>query len=118
MRLTNTLLSIVLASTAAATVTGCTGSGRAVVVASTYEEPPPPMRQEYVVHRQGYVWVHGNWVRDYNNRWRWQSGYYVRERPGYVYQPGRWERRHRNYVWVDGGWRTQGSVVIRGRVRY
>ncbi|HEY5922552.1 MAG TPA: hypothetical protein VIV11_12815, partial [Kofleriaceae bacterium] len=94
MRLTNTLLSIVLAGTAAATLPACSASGRAVVVAE-YEEPPPPMRQEYVVQRAGYVWVHGNWVRDYNNRWRWQNGYYVRERPGYAYQPGRWVRQGR-----------------------
>jgi len=113
------LISLLIAGTAAASVpaAGCYGTSSGYVVA-TYEEPPPPIRQEYVVYRPGFVWIHGNWRRDYGDRWRWQSGYYVRERPGYVYAPGRWERRGRSYYWVDGGWRSQtaraqGGVIVR-----
>ena len=113
------LISLLLAGAAAATVpaTGCGGTTRAYVVAETYDAPPPP-REEYVYYRPGYVWVHGNWVRDRYNGWRWQSGYYVRERPGYVYDHGRWERRGRQYVWVQGNWRPRATIVIRGRGRY
>jgi len=114
MKLHSKLLGVLLAGATVAGVPACATHGRAVVYA-TYEEPPPPLREEYVSYRPGYVWVHGNWYRDYDNRWAWRSGYYVRERPGYVYQTGRWERRGRNYVWVDGGWRTSGTVVIRRR---
>ena len=117
MRLRNKLLGLLIASVAATSIPACAGSGRAVIVAR-YEEPPPPPREEYVVYRPGYVWVHGNWVRDYNGGYRWRSGYYVRERPGYVYVPGRWERRGRQYTFVDGGWRSQGTVTIRGRARF
>jgi len=116
MRIGNKLLGLLLATTAAI-VPACATSGRAVVVA-TYEEPPPAARAEYVSYRPGYVWIQGRWVRDYNNRWRWSSGYYVRERPGFVYMPGRWERRGRQYIWVDGGWRTQSEVSVRGSVRF
>jgi hypothetical protein len=117
MRITHTLIGFWIAATAATALPACGASGHAVVVAE-YEEPPPSPREEYVTYRPGYVWIQGNWVRDYNNRWRWRSGYFVRERPGYVYAPGRWERRGRQYIWVDGGWRTQGSIVIRGRGRF
>ena len=119
MRINRKLIGLLIAGTTVATLPACgSSSGSAYVVATTYEEPPPPPREEYVSYRPGYVWVHGNWVRDYNNRWRWQSGYFVRERPGYVYVPGRWEREGRRYIWIDGGWRTQGSIVIRGRTQY
>ena len=117
MRLNNKLLGLLIAGVAATSIPACATSGRAVVVAQVEEAPPAP-REEYVVYRPGYVWIHGNWVRGYNNDWRWRSGYYVRERPGYVYQPGRWERRGRQYIFVDGGWRTQGTVTIRGRARF
>jgi hypothetical protein len=93
------------------------GTTRGYVVA-TYDEPPAP-REEYVVYRPGYVWVQGNWTRDrYNNGWRWQNGYYVRERAGYVYDNGRWERRGRQHVWVQGQWRPRGSVVVRDHRRW
>ena len=115
MRIRNKLLAVWLASAAA--VPACATSGRAVVVA-TYEEPPPAARAEYVSYRPGYTWIQGHWVRDYNNRWRWSSGYYVRERAGFVYMPGRWERRGRQYIWVDGGWHTQSEVSVRGSVRF
>ena len=114
MKFNSKLLGLLLAGATAATIPACSGSTRVVAVAR-YEEPPPPMREEYVTYRPGYVWVHGNWYRGYDNRWAWRSGYYVRERPGYVYAPGRWERRGRQYIWIDGGWRASGSVVIRRR---
>ena len=117
MKLRNQLLGIVITGVAITSIPACTTTGSGYVVA-TYEGPPPPPRQEYVTYRPGHVWIHGRWVRDHDNRWRWRNGYYVRERPGYVYVPGRWERRGRNYIWVDGGWRYRGDVTIRGRVRY
>lgn len=108
------LLGVLLAGATAAMVPACATSSRGYVVA-TYEEPPPPMREEYVSYRPGYVWVHGNWLRDANNRWRWRSGYHMREQPGYVWVDGHWAHNGRNYFWVDGGWRSHGSVVIRSR---
>ncbi len=111
------LISLLIAGAAAATVPAC-GSSGTYVVATSYDEPPPAPREEYVSYRPGYVWVHGKWVRDFNNRWRWQSGYFIRERAGYVYVPGRWELQGRNYIWIEGGWRAQGNIVIRGRSDY
>src|SRR5262245_30874515 len=107
----NKLLGLIVASATATLVPACATTGHATIVA--YEEPPPPLREEVVVYRPGFVWVHGNWARDYEGRWRWNGGYYVDERPGYVYMPGRWERRGRNYAWVGGTWRASGGVVIR-----
>ena len=118
MKIGTKLLGLMLTGATALTVPACAGSGRATIVATSYEEPPPAPRAEYVSYRPGYVWVQGHWMRDYNGRYRWQSGYFVRERPGYVYAPGRWERRGRQYHWVDGGWQTQSSVSIRGRVNF
>jgi hypothetical protein len=111
------LISLLLAGAAAVTVpTGCTGTTRGYIVAETYDAPPPP-REEYVYYRPGYVWIHGNWVRDRYAGWRWQNGYYVRERPGYVYDHGRWDRRGRQYVWVQGTWRPRATIVIRNHRR-
>ena len=101
MRLGKLLIAALLA-------TGCYGSGAAYIA---YDQPPPP-REEIVVFRPGFVWVHGQWQRD-NDRWRWRSGYYERERPGYVFVEGRWERQGNTYVWIDGAWRGRGHVVIR-----
>ena len=117
---TGKLISLMLAGAAAATIPARMRVRRdaGYVVASYYEEPPPPPREEYVVYRPGFVWVHGNWNRDYNSRWRWHNGYYQRERPGYVYTNGRWSRNGRNWVWVNGTWRPRSEVVIRGRARF
>ena len=115
MKFNSKLLGLLLAGATAAGVPACSGTGRATVTYASYNEPPPPMREEYSVYRPGYVWVHGNWYRNYDNRWAWRSGYYVRERPGYVYQPGSWTRRGGQYIWVDGGWRASGQIVIRRR---
>lgn len=113
------LIGLLVAGAAALAVpTGCASSGRGYVVASYDEEAPPPPRREYVAYHPGYVWIHGTWVRGYDNQWRWRNGYYVRERAGYAYQQGRWERRGRGYVWVDGGWRPQGGVVVRNHRRW
>jgi hypothetical protein len=112
------LISLLLAGAAAVSVpTGCTGGTTQGYIVATYDSPPPP-REEYVYYRPGYVWIHGNWVRDRYAGWRWQNGYYVRERPGYVYDHGRWERRGRQYVWVQGNWRPRGQVVIRDHRRW
>lgn len=93
---------------AAPAMTGCFGSGEAYVV----EDAPPPPREEVVVARPGYVWIHGHWTRP-GGHWLWRNGYYERERPSYVYVEGRWQRRGRGHVWVEGSWRPRGSVVIR-----
>jgi len=113
MRLTNKFIGLLVAGVTAAAVPACTTTGRAGVYYA-YDEPPPP-REETVVYRPGFVWVHGSWSRDYNNRWAWRNGYYVRERPGYVYESGRWERDGNRYRWHDGTWRARGGVVIRRR---
>lgn len=114
MRVTNKLVGLLVAGCTAIAVPACTTTGRAGVYYA-YDEPPPPLREETVVYRPGFVWVHGNWNRDNDNRWAWRSGYYVRERPGYSYEPGRWEHRSGRYEWRDGTWRARGGVVIRRR---
>jgi len=94
--------------TAVPAMTGCYASEGAYVV----EDSPPPPREEVVVTRPGYVWVHGRWTHP-GRHWAWQGGYYERERPSQVYVEGRWEQRGHGHVWVDGGWRARGGVVIR-----
>src|SRR5690349_6579821 len=112
MKRNSKLLGALLASiTGIAVVPACYRTEPEAVYA-TYESTPPAPREEYVVYRPGYTWIHGNWYHDYNYGWRWRSGYYVRERPGYVYTPGYWERRRNHYVWVPGSWR-RSNVVIR-----
>jgi hypothetical protein len=111
----NRLISLLLAGAASISVAGCMGESQGYVVAS-YDAPPPP-REEAVVYRPGYVWIHGNWRRG-GDRWVWNNGYYARERTGYVYEDGHWARNGRNYVWVQGQWRPRGHVVIRERRRY
>jgi hypothetical protein len=102
------LLALVIAASAAplAVTTGC--AGEAYVV----ETSPPPVRAEVVTYRPGYVWVQGHWNRT-GGEWRWRNGYYIRERPNHVYIQPRWERRPRGWVYIDGGWRARGRVVIR-----
>jgi hypothetical protein len=91
-------------------MTGCYASDSAYVV----DDTPPSPREEVVVVRPGFVWIHGRWTHP-GGRWAWQSGYYERERPNQVYVEGRWERRGRGHVWIDGGWRARNGVVIRDR---
>jgi hypothetical protein len=38
-------------------------------------------REEVVVARPGYIWVHGHYHRN-AGRYEWRGGYYERERPG------------------------------------
>jgi len=108
--LRNIFASILVAGATLATVpamTGCAAEGAYVI-----EDAPPPAREEVVVYKPGYVWVHGRWTHP-GRRWAWQSGHYVRERPAQVYVEGRWERRGSGHVWVDGRWRSRSGVVIR-----
>jgi hypothetical protein len=93
--------------TALPAMTGCYATESAYVV-----DVPPAPREEVVVYRSGFVWVHGHWTRP-GNRWEWRGGFYERERPNAVYVEGRWERRGRGHVWVDGGWRARGRVTVR-----
>jgi hypothetical protein len=105
------LKSIALAAalvTGAALVPGCYATGSAYVV----DEEPPAPREEVVVSRPGFLYVHGNWHRD-GGRWAWHEGHYERERAGHRYVEGRWERRGNRRIWVDGGWRTEGGVTVR-----
>jgi hypothetical protein len=94
--------------TAIPAMTGCYASEGAYVV----EDEPPAPREEVVVSRPGYIWIHGRWAHP-GRRWVWQGGYYERDHPDQVYVDGRWERRGRGSVWVAGGWRSRGAVVIR-----
>ncbi len=111
MKTIRNMLAALLVAGAALTVptmAGCYASGDAYVV----DDAPPPPREEVVVSRPGYVWIHGRWERP-GGHWAWRGGYYERERPNQVYVEGRWERRGRGHVWVDGGWRARGHVVVR-----
>jgi hypothetical protein len=96
------------AALTAPAMTGCYASGGAYMV----EDEPPPVREEVVVSRPGFVWIHGHWDRP-GGHWLWRGGYYERERPNQVYVEGRWERRGRGHVWVGGGWRARANVVVR-----
>lgn len=71
---------------------------------------PPPPREEVVIDRPGYVWIHGHWARD-GAEWRWIDGSYARERPGLVYRDGRWTARGGLVVWIDGGWTPEPRYV-------
>jgi hypothetical protein len=81
-----------------AALTGCYATEDAYVVA----EVPPP-REEVVVTRPGYAWIHGHWTYT-GGHWLWRRGHYERERPSQVYVEGHWERRGRGHVWVEGRW--------------
>jgi hypothetical protein len=105
------LSSLLIAATAAVAIpamSGCLAAEGSYVV----EDSPPAPREEVVVSRPGYVWVHGRWTHP-GRHWLWQSGRYERERNNQVYVEGRWERRGTGHVWVDGGWRARGGVVLR-----
>ena len=105
------MLAALLVAGAAMTVpamAGCYATGDAYVV----DEAPPPVREEVVVARPGFIWIHGHWTRP-GGHWAWRGGYYERERPNQVYVEGRWERRGRGHVWVDGGWRARAHVTVR-----
>jgi len=102
---------LLIAGTALTTLpamTGCYATEGAYIV----DDEPPPAREEVVVSRPGYIWIHGRWEHP-GNRWLWHGGYYERERPNAVYVEGRWERRGRGHAWVDGGWRARNHVVVR-----
>lgn len=90
-------------------LTGCAGEGAFVV-----EDTPPPPREEVVVTRPGFIWIHGRWTHP-GSRWTWSGGHYERERANQTYVEGRWERRGRGHVWVEGGWHARGRVVERER---
>ena len=109
--LRNMLAALVVAGSAVAALpamSGCYASGGAYVV----EDAPPAPREEIVVSRPGYVWIHGRWTHPGRN-WVWRGGYYERERADQIYVDGRWERRGRGHVWVDGGWRARAHVTVR-----
>jgi len=100
MRLTSLLLASALAvGGAAVPLVGCTGEGTLVV-----EDAPPAPREEVVVTRPGFVFVHGHWNRE-GGRWVWVGGRYERERVGKTFIQGHWERRGHQHVWIEGGWR-------------
>ena len=103
MRFRKILSALIVAGCASALpALGCYATDSAYV--ATYDEPPPP-REEVIVTRPGYFWIHGHWGVE-SGRWRWHGGYYERERPGYSFREGRWERHRNRHVWVEGGWRT------------
>ena len=66
------ILAALLVAGAALTVpamTGCYASGEAYTV----EDAPPPVREEVVVARPGFIWVHGHWTRP-GGHWLWRGG--------------------------------------------
>jgi hypothetical protein len=88
---------------AAPSLTGCYAETSGYVE----EEAPPAPREEVVVARPGYVWIHGH--HHYSNgRYEWRGGYYERERPGYSYVEGRWEKHGKKHVWIEGRWEHRG----------
>ncbi|HEY4243040.1 MAG TPA: hypothetical protein VGM88_24670 [Kofleriaceae bacterium] len=93
MRLSHLLLGLSLAA-------GCAGT-------VSVESDPPPPREEVVVARPGYVFVHGHWDRN-GGAWAWRGGHYERERVGSIWIDGTWERRGSRRVWVEGHWRANG----------
>lgn len=104
----NLLIGVALIAPAAA-LGGCYAETSAYEV----DAAPPAAREEVVVNRPGYIWVHGRWARTADHHWAWRGGYYERNRPGYAYTEGRWERRGQAHVWVDGGWRARATVTER-----
>ena len=82
--------------------------------AYTTDDSPPGAREEVVVARPGFLWIHGRWARTEDHHWAWRGGYYERERPGFAYREGRWAQRGHAHVWVDGGWHARGhaSAVV------
>src|SRR3569832_1137450 len=87
-------------------MTGC--AGEAYVVS---DDPPPP-REEVVTVRPGYIYVHGAWRREGNNR-RWHEGHYEAERPHHRYNEDQKERHSDHQNRVEGGWRSEGGVSVR-----
>ncbi|MBS1124423.1 MAG: hypothetical protein H6Q90_6651 [Deltaproteobacteria bacterium] len=113
MRLRKLVTSVLVAGTALSSLPALSGCYATTYGTSGYVAVDlPPPREEIVVYRPGYVWVHGRWVSR-GRSWVWRGGYYERERPNQVFVQGYWEHRGRNHVWVDGGWRRTGRVVIR-----
>jgi hypothetical protein len=105
------LASLLVAGAALATVpamTGCFAAEGVYVV----EDAPPPPREEVVITKPGYVWVHGRWTHP-GRHWSWQGGHYEAARPEQTYVDGRWERRDGGHVWVAGTWHARSSVVLR-----
>src|ERR1041384_3582452 len=77
------LAAFVVAGSAVAALpamSGCYATGGAYLV----EDAPPPAREEVVVARPGYVWIHGRWTHP-GRTWVWRGGYYERERADQVY---------------------------------
>lgn len=105
------MLAALLVASAALTATAMTGC-YATAGGYVVDDAPPPAREEVVVARPGFFWIHGHWERP-GGHWAWRSGYYERERPEQVYVEGRWERRGSGHVWVNGGWRARGHIVVR-----
>jgi len=72
MRLTSVLLAAAttLGAGAAPMLAGCAAEGTMVI-----EEEPPAPREEVVVTRPGFVYVHGHWNRE-GRRWAWVGGRY------------------------------------------
>jgi hypothetical protein len=100
MKRLSSLLFVVGAAVGAAPVlSGCYAESSGYVV----EDAPPAAREEVVVYRPGYVWVHGHWHHD-GHHYLWRGGYYEHARPGYVYVEGRHVKHGKRYVWVEGGW--------------
>jgi hypothetical protein len=76
---------------------------------TVYLPPPPkpleagPSSPSLTPH---HVWIAGNWVW-YNNRYAWQSGYWLEQRPDMVWIPAHYVWTPRGYIFVMGYWDYQ-----------
>jgi hypothetical protein len=104
-----TVRDFVFAAAAVVAAAGCYATTSGYYPTSYAYVEPPPSRDESAVHRPGYVWVHGHWVRD--GGWRWQPGYFEHSRPGYIWVDGHWAALNGRWVWIRGGWYTRGGFA-------
>ena len=104
---------MMLAATAALSLTSCMVEGRATVIDEPsptaeiiVQEAPPSPRAEIVTvaPSPSHVWVGGYWARRQHS-WTWIHGaWVVRPHATAIWVPGAWQSRGVSWVWVSGHW--------------